>query len=38
MSQSNTQEKIIEAGIELFLEKGYNGAGLKEILAAANVP
>ena len=38
MSQSSTQDKIIEAGIELFLEKGYNGAGLKEILAAANVP
>lgn len=38
MSQSSTQDKIIEAGIGLFLEKGYNGAGLKEILAAANVP
>ncbi len=38
MSQSSTQDKIIEAGIGLFLKKGYNGTGLKEILAAANVP
>ncbi len=38
MPQSSTRDKIIEAGIGLFLEKGYNGAGLKEILAVANVP
>ena len=38
MTRSATKEKIIEAGIELFLEKGYNGAGLQEILRAAKVP
>jgi len=35
---SSTKEKIITTGIEVLLQKGYNGAGLKEILDAANVP
>ncbi len=35
---NNTRDTIINAGIGIFLEKGYNGAGLKEILDAANVP
>ena len=35
---STTKEKIIQSGIEVLLEKGYNGAGLKEILDAAGVP
>jgi len=35
---SATKEKIIESGIEILLEKGYNGAGLKEILDTAKVP
>ncbi len=35
---SHTKEKIIEAGTIVLLRKGFNGAGLKEILDAANVP
>ncbi len=37
-SMSETKEKIIEEGTRVLLEKGYNGAGLKEILDAASVP
>ncbi|VAW66345.1 Transcriptional regulator, AcrR family [hydrothermal vent metagenome] len=33
-----TKEIIIQSGIEILLEKGYNGSGLKEILDAAGVP
>ena len=35
---TDTKEKIIESGISILLEKGYNGTGLKEILDAARVP
>ncbi len=35
---NETREKILSSGVQVLLEKGYNGAGLKEILAAAGVP
>ncbi len=38
MVDKNTKETIINAGIGLFHEKGYNAAGLQEILKVAGVP
>jgi len=38
MKQSNTKENIIETGTRILLQKGYNDAGLQEILKAAGVP
>lgn len=34
----NTREQILEQGFSLFNNRGYNGTGLKEILAAAGIP
>jgi TetR/AcrR family transcriptional repressor of nem operon len=34
----DTKERILEAGAELVIEKGFNGAGLAEILQRAGVP
>jgi len=34
----DTREKLIEAGIAAFLENGYHGTGLKQVLDAAGVP
>lgn len=34
----NTRDVILQAATELFLQKGYNGCGLNEILTAAKVP
>jgi TetR/AcrR family transcriptional repressor of nem operon len=34
----DTKERILAAGAELVIEKGFNGAGLSEILARAGVP
>lgn len=33
-----TRERLLQAGEELFAEKGYHGAGLKEILERAETP
>ena len=38
MKTHTTKENIIESGITILLEKGYNGAGLQEILKSAGVP
>jgi len=38
MAENTTKETIIAVGSKLFLEKGYNGAGLLEILSTASVP
>jgi TetR/AcrR family transcriptional repressor of nem operon len=35
---ADTKERILAAGAELVIEKGFNGAGLSEILARAGVP
>jgi TetR/AcrR family transcriptional repressor of nem operon len=32
------KEEILQAGVELFWEKGYNASGINEITAAAGVP
>lgn len=34
----HTREQLLELGATIFLEKGYNGAGIKEILGTAGVP
>jgi TetR/AcrR family transcriptional repressor of nem operon len=34
----NSKQKILEAGAEIIHRKGFNHAGLQEILKAANVP
>lgn len=38
MNKPDTREQILIAGHELFIEKSYNGCGLKEILDRAGVP
>jgi len=38
MRDTSTKEKIIDASYHLMMEKGYNHAGLKEILTEAGVP
>jgi TetR/AcrR family transcriptional repressor of nem operon len=35
---TDTRERILEAGAEIVLAKGFNGAGLSEILQRAGVP
>lgn len=35
---SDTRERLLEAGAELFGKKGFNGCGLTEVLALAGVP
>ena len=34
----NTKQNLVDAGSQLFLERGYNETGLNDILAAAGVP
>lgn len=36
--ESDTRERILEAGAEFFAQKGFNGCGLNEILSQAGVP
>ena len=38
MAQPNTQQKLIDAGTELFLQRGYNDTGIQDILRHAGVP
>jgi TetR/AcrR family transcriptional repressor of nem operon len=38
MSKENTKAALLEAGKRLFLEKGYNNAGIEAILHEAGVP
>ena len=37
-ANNETREKLIEVGVRVILEKGYNAAGLQEILSEAKVP
>lgn len=34
----NTKQQLLEKGVEVFTQKGYNHSGIKEILDAAGVP
>jgi AcrR family transcriptional regulator len=36
--RSNTRERIVDVTAELFRRQGFNGTGLKQIVAAANAP
>ncbi len=38
MTQNEKKQSIVETGKGLFLERGYSGAGLKDILQQAGVP
>ncbi len=38
MSKEKTKTTLLEAGKKVFLEKGYNNAGIESILQAAGVP
>lgn len=38
MSRENTRAALLDAGKQIFLEKGYNNAGIEAILQAAGVP
>ena len=38
MSKENTKEGLLEVGRRVFLERGYNHAGVESILQAAGVP
>ena len=38
MSKEKTKAVLLEAGKRVFLEKGYNHAGIEAILQAAGVP
>jgi len=38
MSKEKTKAALLEAGKQIFLEKGYNNAGIESILQAAGVP
>ena len=38
MPRPNVREKIIDAGLKVLIEKGFNGAGVQDITDAAGVP
>src|SRR5580704_12038867 len=38
MARTNVREKIVEAGLKVLIEKGFNGSGVQDITAAAGVP
>jgi TetR/AcrR family transcriptional repressor of nem operon len=38
MAKPNVREQIVEAGLKALIAKGYNGAGVQEIVEAAGVP
>jgi TetR/AcrR family transcriptional repressor of nem operon len=38
MARPNVREKIVEAGLKVLVEKGYNGSGVQDITEAAGVP
>ncbi|TVS08870.1 MAG: TetR family transcriptional regulator [Gammaproteobacteria bacterium] len=35
---ANTRRKLLETGLQLLLERGYNGLGVQELLQATRVP
>src|ERR1700685_4082074 len=38
MPRPNVREKIIDAGLKVLIEKGFNGVGVQDITDAAGVP
>ena len=38
MARPNVREKIVDAGLKILIEKGFNGCGVQDITAAAGVP
>ena len=36
--KQDTRARILEVGVEIVHQKGYNSAGIQEVLKAANVP
>ena len=38
MPRPNVRQKIVDAGLEILIEKGFNGCGVQDITAAAGVP
>ena len=38
MPRPNLREKIVDAGLKILIEKGFNGCGVQDITAAAGVP
>lgn len=38
MPRHNVRQKIVDAGLKVLIEKGFNGSGVQDITAAAGVP
>src|SRR5579872_5044139 len=38
MTRPNVREKLLDAGLKVLIEKGYNGSGVQDITDAAGVP
>ncbi|SEE67653.1 transcriptional regulator, TetR family [Rhizobiales bacterium GAS188] len=38
MPRPNVRQKIVDAGLKILIEKGFNGCGVQDITAAAGVP
>lgn len=38
MAKESTKATLLDAGRQLFLERGYNNAGIEAVLQAANIP
>ncbi|WP_210251171.1 TetR/AcrR family transcriptional regulator [Bosea sp. F3-2] len=38
MPRPNARQKIIDAGLKILIEKGFNGSGVQDITTAAGVP
>src|SRR5882757_5232251 len=38
MARPNVKEQIVQAGLKILLDKGFNGVGVQEITEAAGVP
>src|ERR1700741_4051549 len=38
MVRPNVRQKIVDAGLKVLIEKGFNGCGVQDITAAAGVP
>jgi len=38
MKKNTTKQRLLEMGLELFIERGYNNTGVQEVLNGVNVP
>src|ERR1700675_3230537 len=38
MARASTKEQIVQAGLKILLDKGFNGVGVQEITETAGVP